>query len=82
MRIHLLAIGTKMPAWVNTGTQEYANRLPPHCQLLIKEIAAEKRTKHSDLQRIRQLEGDKLLAAIPEGSFVLTLDVKGKTWTT
>jgi 23S rRNA (pseudouridine1915-N3)-methyltransferase len=82
VRIHLLAIGTKMPAWVNTGTQEYANRLPSQCQFLIKEIAAEKRTKHSDLQRIRQIEGEKLLAAIPDGSLVLTLDVKGKAWTT
>ena len=82
MRLHLLAIGSKMPVWVNTGTQEYANRLPPQCQLLIKEIAAEKRTKNSDLQRIRQAEGEKLLAAIPDGSLVLTLDVKGKAWTT
>ena len=82
MRLHLLAMGTKMPAWVNTGTQEHANRLPPQCQLLIKEITAEKRTKNSDLQRICQTEGEKLLAAIPDGSLVLTLDVKGKAWTT
>jgi 23S rRNA (pseudouridine1915-N3)-methyltransferase len=82
MRIHLLAIGTKMPAWVNTGTDEYAGRMPPHCALLVREIAAEKRTKNSDLQRIRQAEGEKLLAAIPDGSFVITLDVKGKPWST
>ncbi|MDD5392962.1 MAG: 23S rRNA (pseudouridine(1915)-N(3))-methyltransferase RlmH [Thiothrix sp.] len=82
MRIHLLAIGTKMPAWVNTGTDEYAGRMPPQCQLLIREIAAEKRTKNSDLQRIRQTEGEKLLAAVPDGSLVITLDVKGKPWST
>jgi 23S rRNA (pseudouridine1915-N3)-methyltransferase len=82
MRIHLLAIGTKMPGWVNTGTDEYAGRMPPHCQLLIREIAAEKRTKNSDLNRIRQSEGEKLLAAIPDGNLVITLDVKGKPWST
>lgn len=82
MRIHLLAIGTKMPGWVNTGTDEYASRMPPQCQLLIREITAEKRTKNSDLQRIRQTEGEKLLAAIPDGSLVITLDVKGKPWST
>lgn len=82
MRIHLLAVGTKMPGWVNAGTDEYASRMPPQCQLLIREIAAEKRTKNSDLQRIRQTEGDKLLATVPDGSLVMTLDVKGKPWST
>lgn len=82
MRIHLLAIGTKMPGWVNTGTDEYVSRMPPQCQVLIREISAEKRNKNSDLQRIRQAEGEKLLAAIPDGSLVVTLDVKGKSWST
>ncbi len=82
MRIHLLAIGTKMPGWVNEGTAEYTSRMPPQCQLLVREIAAEKRTKNSDLQRIRQTEGDKLLAAVPDGSMVITLDVQGKPWST
>lgn len=71
-----------MPGWVNTGTEEYAGRMPPQCQLLIREIAAEKRTKNSDLNRIRQSEGEKLLAAIPDGNLVITLDVKGKPWST
>lgn len=71
-----------MPGWVNTGTEEYAGRMPPQCQLLIREIAAEKRTKNSDLNRIRQSEGEKLLAAIPDGNLVITLDVKGKAWST
>jgi 23S rRNA (pseudouridine1915-N3)-methyltransferase len=71
-----------MPGWVNTGTDEYASRMPSQCQLLIREVAAEKRTKNSDLQRIRQTEGDKLLAAIPDGNLVITLDVKGKVWST
>lgn len=71
-----------MPGWVTTGTEEYAGRMPPQCQLLIREIAAEKRTKNSDLNRIRQSEGEKLLAAIPDGNLVITLDVKGKPWST
>lgn len=82
MRIHLLAVGTKMPAWVDTASKEYAGRMPPHCQLIIKEIPQEKRGKHADLQRICKLEGDKLLAAIPAGAKVIALDVQGKSWST
>ncbi|MEZ5535723.1 MAG: 23S rRNA (pseudouridine(1915)-N(3))-methyltransferase RlmH [Thiolinea sp.] len=82
MRIHLLAVGTKMPGWVETATREYAGRMPAHCQLLVKEISAGKRTKSSDLNRIREAEGEKLLAAIPEGALVVALDVQGKSWST
>ena len=82
MRIHLLAVGTKMPAWVETAYQDYAGRLPPHCQLLLREIASGKRGKNADLQRIRDEEGKKLLAAIPPSAFVIALDVLGKNWST
>ncbi len=71
-----------MPAWVTEVSDDYAARLPSHCQLVIREIANEKRTKHSDLQRIREAEGEKLLAAIPPHSLVIALDVLGKAWST
>lgn len=71
-----------MPPWVSEVSEDYAARLPPHCQLVIREIANEKRTKNSDLQRIREAEGEKLLAAIPSGSLVIALDVLGKAWST
>lgn len=82
MRIHLLTIGSRMPAWVNTAANEYAGRMPPQCQLLIRGINAEKRNKNSDLKRIREVEGEKLIAAIPDGSLVIALDVRGKAWST
>lgn len=82
MRIHLLAIGSKMPDWVNTATDDYVNRMPPHCRVVTHEITAEKRTKTADLKKIREVEGDKLLAAIPAGSLVIALDVLGKAWST
>jgi len=82
LRIHLLAVGTKMPTWVVTATEEYLSRMPAHCQVVVRELAAEKRTKSSDLNRICELEGEKLLAAIPAGSLVIALDVLGKSWST
>ncbi|PIE00843.1 MAG: 23S rRNA (pseudouridine(1915)-N(3))-methyltransferase RlmH [Thiothrix nivea] len=82
MRIHLLAVGSRMPDWVETASREYAGRMPTHCQLLIKEINAGKRGKNADLNRIREAEGEKLLAAIPEGAWVVALDVHGRSWST
>jgi len=33
MRIYLIAIGNRMPSWVNEAYAEFAKRLPPDCSL-------------------------------------------------
>lgn len=82
MRIQLLAVGTRMPAWVNEGYAEYAQRLPPECALQLKEIAPERRGRHPDIARLRAREGERLVAAIPKGARVLALDVGGRSLST
>jgi len=82
MKIHLLAIGTKMPAWVTKGFEEYAHRMPAKCSLHIKEIAAEKRAKNSHVERIKEKEAARLKAAIPPNCRIVALDVKGQAWST
>ncbi|MHB1948266.1 MAG: 23S rRNA (pseudouridine(1915)-N(3))-methyltransferase RlmH [Gammaproteobacteria bacterium] len=82
MHIRILAIGNKMPSWVNTGYQEYAKRFPPSCTLELVEIPAEKRTKQSDIARLTEREGEKILNLIKPGNRVIALDVLGKAWST
>ncbi|MFZ2725737.1 MAG: 23S rRNA (pseudouridine(1915)-N(3))-methyltransferase RlmH [Methylococcaceae bacterium] len=82
MNIHLISVGTKMPSWVEHGYEEYAKRLPRECELVLKEIPAGKRGKNSDLERITKEEGERMLAALPNNSHIVTLDVIGKAWTT
>ncbi len=82
MNIYLLAVGNKMPDWVNKAYHEYAKRLNADCQLKLIEIAPGKRGKNADLARIKLQEGEKLLAAIPKGSLVIALEVKGRAWST
>lgn len=82
MNIHLIAIGTRMPAWVDSGYEEYAKRLPRECRLNLIEIAPEKRFKKPDITRIKSRECQRLTAAIPSGAQVLALDEHGKSWNT
>lgn len=82
MKISLLTIGNKMPAWVNTAYSEYSGRLIQDCKLDLYEIAANKRTKNSDLNKIKIIESEKLIQAIPKGDWVVSLEVKGKAWST
>jgi len=82
MQIHLIAIGDKMPRWVQEGFDEYAKRLPPECALRLVEIPAVRRGKNADIVRIMRDEAQRLLAAIPKGAEVVALEVGGRGWST
>ena len=82
MRIQVIAIGSKMPAWVELGYQQYARRFPADMPLQLIEIPAGKRGKNADIKRILQKEGELTLAAIPKGNRIVTLEVTGKPWDT
>lgn len=82
MKLHLIAVGQKMPTWVNTGFDEYAKRLPNDCALVLHEIPAGKRGKNADVSRILEDEGQKILDKIPKGAHVVALEVGGKAHTT
>lgn len=82
MIIRILAIGTKMPDWVTDGFHEYAKRFTTRGSLELCEIPAEKRTKSTDIARVIEREGEKLLSAIKPDHYVIALDVKGQSWST
>jgi 23S rRNA (pseudouridine1915-N3)-methyltransferase len=83
MRITVLAVGGKMPAWVDEGVAEYGKRLPRELRLEWRDIPlAQRGKKNADVEALRDKEGLALLKAIPDGDRVLALDVRGKPWST
>ena len=83
MRITVLAVGGKMPAWVDEGVAEYDKRLPRELRLEWRDIPlAQRGKKNADVEALRDKEGLALLKAIPDGDRVLALDVRGKPWST
>ncbi|MEH6358545.1 MAG: 23S rRNA (pseudouridine(1915)-N(3))-methyltransferase RlmH [Pseudomonadales bacterium] len=82
MRIRLICVGTKMPAWVTTGFQEYAKRLPADCRLELVEIPPGHRGKGADVQRAIEKESRLILAALGKDERVVALDVEGRQWST
>ena len=82
MRIQLIAVGTKMPSWVEQGFSEYVRRFPSDMPLQLAEIPAGKRGKNADIKRVLQKEGELTLSAIPKGNRIVTLEVTGKPWDT
>ncbi|UTP72405.1 23S rRNA (pseudouridine(1915)-N(3))-methyltransferase RlmH [Alteromonas sp. LMIT006] len=82
MRITIIAVGTKMPAWVEEGCREFLRRFPPELDVYFKEIPAGKRGKNADIPRILEKEGELTCQAIGKGDKVVTLEVKGRPWDT
>ena len=82
MKIKLIAVGTKMPSWVETAFNTYAQRLPRDCSLELIEIPAAKRTRNQLANKWMEKEGELILKVIDSSDWVVALDVKGKSWTT
>jgi len=78
MRIQIIAMGDRMPAWVEQGYQEYARRMGSEIQLQLHELSPEKRGKSADTRRILDKEGERILQTIPDGSEVVALDRQGR----
>lgn len=82
MKLQLVAVGTRMPDWVTRGFEEYQRRFPRDMALELIEIPAGKRGKNANIARILHKEGELMLAAIPKGNHIVSLDLPGKNWTT
>ena len=77
MRIRLIAVGTRMPAWITAGFDDYALRLPRELKLDLVEIAVEHRGKNADVARLREAEGEKLLRAAGREARLIVFDERG-----
>jgi len=80
LKIKILSVGDKMPAWVNQGTHEYINRIRGNSHAQLVEIPAQKRGKNANIQRILADEGKAMLKQIAPGSRLICLDRLGKAY--
>lgn len=83
MQIRVIAVGRIKEKFLQEGIAEYEKRLRPYAKLQIIELAEEKRPQPASPAKESaaiEKEGERILAAIPEGSSVISLDVKGQSW--
>ena len=65
MRVTILSVGHKMPAWIHEGYREYTKRMPPEIRVELVELKP----------------GADIVAAIPKGGTVIALDERGRSVT-
>ena len=82
MRVTILSVGHKMPAWIQDGFHEYVRRMPPEIRVELVELKPEERGPGRATGKAKGDEGARLLAAVPEGGSLLALDERGKAIST
>jgi len=82
VRIYVLAVGDKSPAWVEEGVAEYLSRMPHECKVKLLTVSATKRAKNTSILQAQEREQALLLKNTPNNSFRVALDEHGKAWTT
>ena len=85
MKLRILSVGHKMPAWVQTGVDEYFKRIQPMMTTEIIDIAPAKRAKNpsaAEIDKYKHQEGQAILAARHPKERLRVLEVKGKMLST
>ena len=78
MRIHLITVANKAPAWVVGGYNEYAKRMPSEARLELVEVKPEPREGGKTPGQMMAAEAKRIMAAIPKGATLVALDERGR----
>ncbi|AHI63902.1 23S rRNA (pseudouridine(1915)-N(3))-methyltransferase RlmH [Burkholderia thailandensis] len=82
MKLHIVAVGHKMPGWIATGFDEYAKRMPPELRIELREVKPELRSGSRTADSVMAAERQRIEAALPKNARVVALDERGRDWTT
>ncbi|MCO6514028.1 MAG: 23S rRNA (pseudouridine(1915)-N(3))-methyltransferase RlmH [Snodgrassella sp.] len=78
MNITVLAVGTKMPHWVDYAVADYSKRFGREIQFQLREIKPEKRGAGINAAQAMAAEEERIVVAIPSHSYLIVLDERGK----
>ena len=73
MKLLLVAVGQRQPAWAEEAYQDYAKRFPPELRLELKAVKAEPRSGKT-AEQLMAAEAARIEAALPKGVRRVVLD--------
>ena len=81
IRVTLICVGKIKESYFREAVQEYSKRLSGYCRLQIIEVADEKTpdgASPAEEEKILDLEGERILSKIPQGAYVVSLEIEGR----
>jgi 23S rRNA (pseudouridine1915-N3)-methyltransferase len=82
LKLTLVAVGQRMPAWIDAGFDEYARRMPKTLPVRLAQVKPEPRGDGAPVARSTEAEAKRIAAALPAGCFKVVLDERGHACTT
>ncbi|WP_099159027.1 23S rRNA (pseudouridine(1915)-N(3))-methyltransferase RlmH [Virgibacillus ndiopensis] len=84
MKITIVAVGKLKEKYLKQGIQEYLKRLTAYAKVDIIEVADEKAPENmseAEENEVKRKEGERILSAISQDTYVITLEINGKMLT-
>jgi 23S rRNA (pseudouridine1915-N3)-methyltransferase len=81
MKLLVVAVGQRQPAWADTAWADFAKRFPPEMRLELKAVKAEARSGRTAAQCLAA-EAQRIAAAVPAGARRVLLDERGSRLST
>ncbi|MEQ1603085.1 MAG: 23S rRNA (pseudouridine(1915)-N(3))-methyltransferase RlmH [Methylophilaceae bacterium] len=81
MKLRILSVGHKMPAWVEMACAEYLKRMPREMLVEIIEIKPDKRASGKNAAQVQEAESKRILEAAGR-DYLIALDERGQEPTT
>ena len=78
MNVKIVAVGKIKEQYLKDAIKEYEKRLTPFCSFSVVEVNAEQILDEALNERYKELESDRILQQIKPDSFVITLEILGK----
>ncbi len=82
MKLHLVSVAQKVPAWVASGYADYAKRLPAQLKPTLHELAPAKKAGSADIEAMRLDEATRIQKKLPNGAVCVAMHERGKDWRT
>lgn len=80
MKVYVVAVGDKLPAWVNNACEEYLKRMQG--MVLLIEIKPEKRLAGKTLTQALAAEEARIISALPKDCERIVVEERGEAWST
>ncbi len=82
MKLFVVAVGTRMPGWVNEAFDEYAKRMPRDLRIELLEIRPAPRAGGKTTGQMLAAEAERIGRAVPRGCLRVALDERAREFTT
>ena len=80
MKVEIIAVGKVREKYIKLGIAEFKKRLQAYCTLALTDVRDEHAPDHlseKELEKVKEIEGERILQRIHDNAYVIALDVQG-----